>query len=1118
MPIHVIDTIEPKNSGSFPIVKTEHIHHNGHRLDEFLGLEKPGTAAIDHTLKKTGQAADAKVTGDIFSSIDLDLNIVQGTATQWGVYADKARYVTKDILCLPFDIVLKSTPDQNRMSVHTFTDANGGGYQDLGWVTDNGDYTVAAGTYFRILIMAATYEIQNTLYINQFRCYDTDLYKSIVIHPAGNESINLVRTARTNARIVSSNSQKDTNISDAISYKLRSINHRGYNTEAPENTLPAYELSRTKGFHFVETDVRWTSDNKPVLLHDASINRTARNADGSEISETVNIADITYAQALTYDFGIRMGQAYAGTKIPTFEEFISLCRSHRLHPYIEVEDALTAEKVQTLLSIVKKYGMLDYVTWISFTHSTLLEIVTQYPRARIGYNRSGGEVIKNVFFQLMRLKTDYNEVFLNFLCSSADLPYYIAEAKAWDVPVEVWCPETEEEILALDPYISGITTNALIASDVIGGFSDTNEAGVGIEKIEKTSTSGLVDTYTITYTDGSTSTYTVTNGKDGTNGSDGINGADGQDGKSAYQSYLDNGGTLSEAEWVASLAQGAPEFVDSVEDMVDTSKVYVNTDDGTIWVYGEVTYTKTSTNQVFVSKDANGNIYNGKGYKYGYRFNTASVETVETYSLISGFIPYSGEVIRFQVDHNNVSFSSNYVKLFDESFAPLMTTDSVRGGFVWWNQRGATKELIDGRIRITIDPETITDDTALGLLSQAKYVAVSGGTAVTDDTNAHYFIVTLDEPIGESTTVTEYLWRSTGMTYAPADYEPRVIALENTVAEQETRLDAIEAGNTATSSIPSYWLTHLEEKADKICLAMEKAGRGKSAFLWYTDAHWINGNSKMSPKLLNYLIRRTPMNKVNFGGDIIGDVLKATRAEMTYLYEWRTAIKDLPNHHSVIGNHDNFSNDTADYEDDNFRYSFLIAPEESHDMVMGGNFYYYIDNPCEKTRYLYLSSGKYSILDDECKFIIDALMSVPNGWHIVAISHIWFQYTATSAPTVGNMNAYAQKALNLFDAYNARQSGSITMANVAKTYNFANCGGKVEFCIGGHIHYQHTLASTGGIPVILTPPDANQVRGGDTYTIGTTTEASVCGVVADYANNKVSLIFVGRGTDTEITL
>ena len=44
---------------------------------------------------------------------------------------------------------------------------------------------------------------------------------------------------------------------------------------------------------------------------------------------------------------------------------------------------------------------------------------------------------------------------------------------------------------------------------------------VGIASIEKTGTEGLVDTYTITMTDGTTSSFTVTNGKNGTDGADG---------------------------------------------------------------------------------------------------------------------------------------------------------------------------------------------------------------------------------------------------------------------------------------------------------------------------------------------------------------------------------------------------------------------------------------------------------------------------------------------------------------------------------------------------------------------------------------------------------------------
>lgn len=51
--------------------------------------------------------------------------------------------------------------------------------------------------------------------------------------------------------------------------------------------------------------------------------------------------------------------------------------------------------------------------------------------------------------------------------------------------------------------------------------------GNGIASTSKTGTSGLVDTYTITYTDGRIETFTVTNGRDGTNGTNGTNGQDG---------------------------------------------------------------------------------------------------------------------------------------------------------------------------------------------------------------------------------------------------------------------------------------------------------------------------------------------------------------------------------------------------------------------------------------------------------------------------------------------------------------------------------------------------------------------------------------------------------------
>ena len=66
--------------------------------------------------------------------------------------------------------------------------------------------------------------------------------------------------------------------------------------------------------------------------------------------------------------------------------------------------------------------------------------------------------------------------------------------------------------------------NAQVDPTVIDG---SEKEGRSIVKIEKTKTLGLIDEYTITYSDNTTSTFLVTNGKDGTEGIQGLPGADG---------------------------------------------------------------------------------------------------------------------------------------------------------------------------------------------------------------------------------------------------------------------------------------------------------------------------------------------------------------------------------------------------------------------------------------------------------------------------------------------------------------------------------------------------------------------------------------------------------------
>ena len=415
-----------------------------------------------------GAGKKAKNVSELISSaVDIDLGFVLGSANANGLLHYESRYVTKNILCLDIDIMLKRMPDKYRMAVHTYSDINGSDFKDNGWVTDKADYIIPAGTYFRVLAMPKDYETQEITIIDATKQYEHELYKSLEIYPVVGKKINLLKTARTLARIASSNAQKESSKRLVTPPKMRSINHRGYNYFSPENTLPAYKLSKLNGFDFVECDVRWTSDNMPVLLHDVSINRTARNADGSLISETINIADISYETALSYNFSCGL-TSYANTKIPTFEQFIALCRNLRLHPYIEVEEEIFEWQAVILMNIVKKYGMQDYVTWISFTHNSLLRILEQNPRSRVGYNRMETHLdIETELHMVGLLKTDYNEAFLNLAYNNEKLSDYAEKAFELNIPIEVWCPYTAEEIIALPAYISGVTTDKLIAHDVL---------------------------------------------------------------------------------------------------------------------------------------------------------------------------------------------------------------------------------------------------------------------------------------------------------------------------------------------------------------------------------------------------------------------------------------------------------------------------------------------------------------------------------------------------------------------------------------------------------------------------------------------------------------------------
>lgn len=79
------------------------------------------------------------------------------------------------------------------------------------------------------------------------------------------------------------------------------------------------------------------------------------------------------------------------------------------------------------------------------------------------------------------------------------------------------------------------------------------------------------------------------------------------------------------------------------------------------------------TNWVPLSINADGTIYNGKGYKDGYRIRSGGLEGVLTGGFCTGFIKVNpGDVLRFfPVDTDSLSGSGNAVNVYDSGFVNL---------------------------------------------------------------------------------------------------------------------------------------------------------------------------------------------------------------------------------------------------------------------------------------------------------------------------------------------------------------------------------------------------------------------------------------------------------------
>ncbi|MDD3164680.1 MAG: glycerophosphodiester phosphodiesterase family protein [Oscillospiraceae bacterium] len=142
--------------------------------------------------------------------------------------------------------------------------------------------------------------------------------------------------------------------------------HRGFSSEYPENTMPAFQAAVDLGADCLELDVRQASDGTLVISHDATLKRTA--------GVSIGVSSSTYAELTQYDVGSSFSSAFSGITIPTLEDVLRLARG-RTRLNIELKPSVfDADLEQRVIALVRQYGMQNFCVLSCMNYDTLKRI------------------------------------------------------------------------------------------------------------------------------------------------------------------------------------------------------------------------------------------------------------------------------------------------------------------------------------------------------------------------------------------------------------------------------------------------------------------------------------------------------------------------------------------------------------------------------------------------------------------------------------------------------------------------------------------------------------------------------------------------------------------------
>ena len=160
------------------------------------------------------------------------------------------------------------------------------------------------------------------------------------------------------------------------------IGHRGASSEAPENTLAAFDRAFTLGADGIELDTQLSADGVPVVIHDSFLDRTT-GIPGA-------VQNSTLAEMKKLDAGRWFDAKFSGERIPTLAEALDLSRN-RGFVNVEVKSSNRADVAKltgAVLRVIDAWTHAEQVLISSFDPRVIRQVRRHSPALRTAFLRS----------------------------------------------------------------------------------------------------------------------------------------------------------------------------------------------------------------------------------------------------------------------------------------------------------------------------------------------------------------------------------------------------------------------------------------------------------------------------------------------------------------------------------------------------------------------------------------------------------------------------------------------------------------------------------------------------------------------------------------------------------